>query len=225
MSLPFDEYSLKARIWPAFIVCSPILIFCPLAISRFLNVTQVAILGMALIALMSEIVRHCGIRAEKGLLNEWGGMPSTKILRWSDQQLSKEYKHKIHQLVKKKLGTSLSSEQEEEIDPKDSDKKITEAFLTLRNRLRDAKKGSVFQDNINYGFSRNLFGSRWIWFSCSFFSVIFLILTKESSILALVLAGFYMLVIALVGWWMMKKHVEHCAMRYVESTWNQLHAL
>ena len=225
MSLPFDEYSLKARIWPAFIVCSPIFISYPVVITHFFepsHVTVASIMGLAILALMSEVIRYFGVKEEKNLLKQWGGMPSTKVMRWADKQCSREYKQKMHALVKEKFGILLSSEHEEKSDSDVADKKITEAFLILRNRLRDSKKGSVLQDNINYGFSRNLFGARWIWFGFAFIGVISISLTKGTNILQLILAVLYVMVIVLIEWGIMKKHVEHCAMRYVESAWNQL---
>ncbi len=231
MSLPFDEYVLKARIWPSFIVCSPVLIFGPIVASKVFNLLQTciasSIISVALIALIGAVIRQLGVNQEEKLFKKWGGPPSTRFMHWRNNHWSKDHKSKLHNLVKYKFNISLSSEEEEDKYPIFADKAIESAFLILKNKLRGNKKYLAHQDNIDYGFSRNLYGAKWLWFFFSFASVTALILLPiiydyEIPTLELACSIIYMIGIFFVEWIIMPKSVKHCASRYAESSWNEL---
>ena len=231
MPLPFDDYTIKARVWPSFLICSPVLIFGPIVAFKVFDLVQAcvgsAIIGSAIIALMSAVIRQLGVSQEAHLFEIWGGPPSTKIMRWRDKRWSQEYKIKMHALVKDRLGIELLSDNAERKDPKTADKITAEAFMILRNKLRGNSKILNHQDNIDYGFARNIYGARWLWILFSLFSIFMLIVFSkavghEMLHLELWFAFFYLIAIIFVEWGIMRKHIEHCAMRYVESAWNQL---
>jgi len=231
MKLPFDEYTLKARTLPAFLVISPILIFGPIVCSKLFGLFKTcigsSILALALLVLMNAVIRQLGVNQGKKLFEKWGGPPSTRFMRWRDTQWTKEYKAKLHSIVKNKLNISLSSEAEELRDPVNADKKIEDAFLMLRNKLRGKKEFLTHQDNIDYGFSRNLYGGKWLWIFLSFLSVILLsifpIISKyKISILELSFSIIYLIVVILVEFLIMPKNVEHCSVRYAESSWSKI---
>jgi hypothetical protein len=222
---------MKARIWPSFLVCSPVLIFGSIAAAKVFDLVQAsvgsAIIGSAMVALMSAVIRQLGVSQETRLFKVWGAPPSTKVMRWRDKRWSQEYKAKMHALIKDKLGIELLSDSTEKEDPKTADKIISEAFMLLRNKLRGNTRILNHQDNIDYGFARNLYGARWLWIFFSVISILILIVFPravgdEPQNLELWFAVSYLTAIMFVEWVVMRRHVEHCAFRYVDSAWNYL---
>jgi hypothetical protein len=58
----------------------------------------------------------------------------------------------------------LLTEKEENADPKRADELITQAFNRIRTEIRNKDpNGLWFIENVNYGFYRNLLGSRKLW--------------------------------------------------------------
>ncbi|MFC1514491.1 hypothetical protein ACFL5X_01145 [Candidatus Omnitrophota bacterium] len=157
----FDSYERVARLYPSLIVSIPVIITCS-AISTLFDASSVLKIGVnspivtATLVLLSNIVRHFGREIEPKLWNSWGGPPSTRFLRKSDTHFAEETKLRIYQKILKDTGIDLTKD--------DSDEKITQAFAVIRNKLRDKKnKGLWLKTNQEYGFARNLLGSRWVW--------------------------------------------------------------
>jgi hypothetical protein len=119
--------------------------------------------GCGGIFLLSQLARDAGKNGEKALFESWGGTPSVAIFRHRDTRLDSITKARYHKtltaLVK---GTKAPSVEDERVAPAAADLVYTSWSSYLRVRARDdAKKYPlVLQENINYGYRRNLWGLR-----------------------------------------------------------------
>ncbi len=106
------------------------------------------------------IVRDRGRRLQPALWESWGGSPTTRRLRWRDTPDSRTVA-RLHERVEAALGQRLPTEDEEERDPADADRRYEEAVSALRERTRDKGRFPlVFEENMEYGFRRNSLGLR-----------------------------------------------------------------
>jgi type III secretory pathway component EscS len=83
-------------------------------------------------------------------------MPTSTLLLYSDQTLSKAYKQKIRARIKEMFAIRLLSEADEEIDELEARRTIADAVGYIRNRVKDGYM--LLKYNIFYGFWRNLVG-------------------------------------------------------------------
>lgn len=165
VNLIADPYDRKARLYPALLLVAPLVIAAAVVISPKLFsmhslVTTSAGCGGAF--LLTQLARDAGKTGEKRLFEQWGGMPSVSILRHSDKRLDPVTKARYHKklalLVK---GTKCPSAEQEEANPAAADHVYASWSTYLRVNVRDTKKGRlVFQENINYGYRRNVWGLR-----------------------------------------------------------------
>ena len=188
-----------------------------------LNPTVVA----AIVAMGSLVVRHFGVVAERTLRGEWGDFPTTIIMRWSEDKRSAEWKRRMHQLVKEKLGLELLSEEEEKIDPEEADRRITDAFGKIRTRIWSRKDLPCHAANIDYGFARNLYGARWIWLgitiACLAASVSVSFIYKESlPLINIGILTLFVILVPVLEWKAIKPQISHCAYCYAEHAWEYL---
>ncbi len=95
----FDNYTLKARVYPLLILFFPIFIVgvsYSFKFESYIQVfTSIGLVG-ALSYLMSQFGRDLGKKKESNLWKEWGGMPSVQLLRLSNQEIDKHTKQRYH---------------------------------------------------------------------------------------------------------------------------------
>lgn len=122
----FDGYELRARIFPAILVTSP-LVFPAIPLIDLLKLEvgetiYIVVIYLALIYLLSMLLRFKGKRHEKKLWAEWGGPPSSQILLSSDKNLGETTKKVLRKKILEKFEIEiiLGSETEKE--------RINEAF-------------------------------------------------------------------------------------------------
>jgi len=150
---------------PAAIVVTPAVAagyaWIPLDFSVFKGVVALALLTAIAFAL-SFVPRDAGKRLEERLVSEWGGLPSTAVLRHRDTTFGCESKLRFHKrLVELGAVRRMPDKAEESNDPSASDTVYASACTWLRSKTRDAKKFSLlFDENIRYGFMRNLLGCK-----------------------------------------------------------------
>ncbi len=158
-----NTYNLKARVYPVILTIVPIVIIgCVYSLS-FKSYYQIMTsfgITTALYFLFSQLGRDKGKAIEKEIWSEWGGAPTTQILRYSNDIIDKHTKEKYHSKLKKL--TDIGNELNEEFERK-SQKEADEIYQSwtkyLISKTRDTKKYNLlFQENINYGFRRNLLG-------------------------------------------------------------------
>src|SRR4051812_29870164 len=92
MQLPnvFDSYSRRARLFPALVSGASLVVASfVLAPLQDMGLPQLGagVFSGVLVYALADIVRRRGKRLEESLYAEWGGKPSTTMLRHSDARL------------------------------------------------------------------------------------------------------------------------------------------
>jgi hypothetical protein len=158
-----QNYTLLARTYPVLLTCLPILV---VGVSYGLQLREaghiLASFGVtgALFFLLSQFGRNRGKLKEPGLWAEWGGPPTIQILRHSNDYLDMYTKRKYHNRLSQLSGTNaVVNEKYEMSNPQKSDDIYQSWARFMISKTRDKTKFSLlFDENINYGFRRNLWG-------------------------------------------------------------------
>lgn len=153
-----DPYERKARITPGLLVALPLLV--PLvAVYGPKNVVLTAILGLlggcGAIFAIANIARGRGKALEETLVNKWGGLPTTILLRHQNNFFDCHTKERYHDAIRMKLGIPIPNAAEEAADPEGAD----HAYIGAARRLRELTRGNtklLLKENIAYGFHRNM---------------------------------------------------------------------
>ena len=162
-----DAYDWKARLIPTAIILLPsfstIFYFYPRIMSNPLQLAGSSLLAFALIYLASMFFRHLGVRYARRFWEERGGLSSTRFGRMRDSFLSRDQKNRIQIEVLNRFGIKLMSLEEECERPALADRRIMDAFREIKEFLRRRDGcGLVDKHGAEYGFVRNLCGSRMI---------------------------------------------------------------
>ncbi len=158
-----DPYELKARIFPGLLVVLPLLV--PLiCVFGARNPTLTAVVGLlsgcGAIYGIASVARGRGKAVEERLVAEWGGMPTTRMLRHRDTTLEATSRALYHTLFHSKLRMALPTVAEEQADPAAADDKYKGAVRQLREATRGKSYSLLLKENIAYGFHRNMRGVR-----------------------------------------------------------------
>lgn len=215
---------------PGVIVACPVVtalfLAAPESYSMLNAVYTKGAISAGLLFLFSFIVRSMGRRAELILWRSWGGPPTTRALRWSDGSRSSQWKQKLHLQVLGLTGIGLLTPSEEAARPAEADRLIQDACALLRSKLRGAHSASLVQKaNIEYGFARNLYGSRWLWMAGSAVGVIISLWAWQAhgnglAALAFLLSLALLAAAVAVGFLILPGLVKHIADRYAEEFWS-----
>lgn len=228
----FDPYELRARIAPSLIVS------LPAVVSLYVGVTPLvegwpSLLGAGtLLAVASYgfsfVVRHLGKSIERDLWTQWDGAPSIRFARWRDGKFGDQPKQRIHQAVAGVCGIQLMTRKAEAQDPLSTDKLIEDAFRQVRAILQARDKdGLWYKHNAEYGFVRNLLGSRKLFLSISVLGgVVCGFLARYTGETVYIVGAFLNLFFAalslVLGWWLLPPIIKDCADRYAETCWMSL---
>lgn len=156
----FDTYARRARLAPSALAALPALaLFGGGLISLVEEDSALAFcLGAGGLALCG-FVRDRGARIQAGLWQKWGGAPTTRRLRWRDNEIGTATDR--HRRLEQVLGTTLPSADEESDDPDEADRRYADAVTALRELTRPRDRFAlVFEENMDYGFRRNCLGLR-----------------------------------------------------------------
>jgi hypothetical protein len=161
----FDRYTLFARLFPAIIAAAPALALAWVLVSgKSLGITH-AIAGTALAVLLmvfADVARRRGKQIEPALIERMGGLPSITMLRHRDDTLDAPTKARMQKFLSDKLGEPAPTAADEQADPAAADGFYTRAGTWLRENTRNKKKFDIlFNENITYGYRRNLFALKW----------------------------------------------------------------
>ena len=161
-----DPYDLTARLLPGLLMLLPA-ILCIAVLYGAKSPIAVA-LGTVLATcggpyLLSSFVRIWGQRAQDRLFQQWGGQPTTLLLRQRHGHLPPLTKERYRELAASRLGIALPSVDEEKQDPAKADQAYVAAADALRTLTNDRRAFPfVFKELVAYGFNRNAHGSRWV---------------------------------------------------------------
>jgi hypothetical protein len=154
----FDAYTIRARIVPSLIAGLPALAF-PFVVVPWdhigLSNVIVSIMSFVLLFAVADLARRRGRQIEKKL-----GTRSTLSLWYrSNSELPNSSKNLYRTFIAGKLKCSAPSEEDEINEPQLANDFYAGAGDWLRDHTRDAKKFKIlFDENITYGFRRNLLG-------------------------------------------------------------------
>lgn len=160
-SLGFDRYERQARLKPALLTVLPVLVMAAIWLPAVWGVfggIATLVAGCGLTFLLSKLARYCGRALEQKLVATRGGQYTTLFLRHRDPTISPASKASYHALLSKKRGR-LPTPEEEVASPAQADELYRGAVDWLLEATRDDKRhGLVKDENIDYGFRRNLLG-------------------------------------------------------------------
>jgi len=156
-----DRYSIKARLWPALLAGMP----ASLGIATLLdlewwNSSIVAgASGIGLMFLLAQVARKLGKNCEAKLFAAWGGKPSVRFLRHVDDHFDFHTKARYHGNVARLFGIHMPTAAQERDNPQAAESAYEAATVGLLRETRDTNRFSLlFDENINFGFCRNLLG-------------------------------------------------------------------
>ena len=158
-----DTYSLRARLQPALLTLLPLLVTIA-AWFPALHEAAAGLVGLAaacgLTMLLAQIARLRGRKVEQQLFKVWGGKPTTIWLRLRDNNLDSHTKARYHTCLQERIpGWEPPTLEEEDERFTETDARYDSAVRWLRERARDKTRFPiVFQENVGYGFRRNLYG-------------------------------------------------------------------
>jgi len=165
LNLVTDGYERKARLYPGLVLVAPLAVSGFAFVSGDMSaikslVTVVVACGGAF--LLGQLARDAGKRREKSLFEEWGGLPSVAIFRHRDNRVDSITKLRYHKTLSNVVkGTTAPTIEDEREDPAAADLVYTAWSTFVRLNTRDTKKYPLlFQENVNYGYRRNIFGLR-----------------------------------------------------------------
>lgn len=159
-----DPYDRQARLYPALIALAPAVVFFTCLYGSRLNLwTSLGSILMAcgVLYLISNLARNAGKRIEERLFEQWGGKPTTQMLRHRNSAIDAITKQRYHAVLSKGIGKAFPTRAEEDADPSASDATYQAGIRWLIEATRDPKLfGMILKENIAYGFHRNMLGLR-----------------------------------------------------------------
>lgn len=164
MKVVLDAYTRRARLWPALLVALPLglatLAWFPEGLAGWGTLWGLVAWSGGT-ALLAQVGRDKGKVKESRLVENWGGMPTTRMLRHrhaANKVILARYHKKLQELLP---DTKIPTPAEEQADPAGADEIYKNCTAFLRAKSRDRKRFAlVFEENCNYGFRRNLWGMK-----------------------------------------------------------------
>ncbi len=165
LNLVVEPYDRQARLYPALLLIIPPVICLVGLISADLTVIQSSLalaFGFGGAFLLSQLARDAGKRRESILFAKWGGIPSVLIFRHCHPRFDSITKMRYHkQLSLLVSGTKKPTPADEKANPSAADEVYSAWSHYLRANARDPKVYPLlFQENISYGYRRNIWGLR-----------------------------------------------------------------
>jgi hypothetical protein len=125
--------------------------------------TLLAVSGTCGVAVaLAEFAQGKGKATEPLLIARWDGLPSVAMLRYRDDRLDRTTKARYKRLLEANIsGLRFPDPSVEENNPLEADDIYQSATPWLLSHTRDKRVFALlFQQNISYGFRRNMFGLR-----------------------------------------------------------------
>lgn len=157
-----DDYFLRARVYPGLIVILPFGLFIELLLPTIqLRVITPLVISAGGAFLLGNISRSAGKKLETRLITRWGGLPTTRMLRYKAREENHILFDRRRLAIERVTGISLPSQQDETAGAQSSsDDYYKAAVRVLITKVRDKKDDypRVHDENVSYGFRRNLLG-------------------------------------------------------------------
>ena len=153
-----NPYVRKARLYPALMLTLPMgitftLLWPSLGIERLIPLAVAA----GLPSVVTNIVRGQGQRLELCLERRWGGMPTTQLLRLTNEHNNPDLLRRRRGALQELIGEELPTIADEHNRPKRSDERYVAATRLLITKVRDndTEYPRVREELANYGFWRS----------------------------------------------------------------------
>lgn len=158
----FDSYNLRARLYPAFISAAPVVATVILLwpASPIYSLWPVAI-SVGVLLFLSTWVRGRGQAVEQRLVSQWNGLPTTHMLRQREGDDLPSL-HRRRTRLMSTLSIALPDADDERSNPAKADDQYVTATKSLISRIRQHQDWFplVHEENIHYGFRRNLYAMK-----------------------------------------------------------------
>lgn len=181
--MKFDAYTIKARLFPFLLLIAPavslLMTIFSIPFSFFSSIPASLIMCIALV--VSIFIRNRGKTIEAQLWNCWGGPPTTRFLRYNNDEYNSIDKKRCHEYFRKHLPEiQFPTEQYESQNPLNADEIYSSCISFLRTKSRNKKKYPlVYSENSDYGFLRNSLGIKT-------FGIVLSCLTLTSSLVIII---------------------------------------
>ena len=149
-------------------------------------------LNVILILFLINIIRELGKILAKKLFKDGLTAPTTEMLLWGNDQLSDQFKERLHAKISKEFDVNLSDRDAEEVDGRQARILARDTVGLIRKAVSGGQH--VLQYNIRYGFWRNLVGGLPLGIIFAIGSIIFV-----QGTLAKVITGCYLAVAVVIA--------------------------
>jgi hypothetical protein len=177
LSKHFEHYAIHARFMPVFVVLFPlvltILAWYPEA-KTVLGGAMTLLISFGVMSFLSIYVSNVGNDLQEKYFKDWGGAPSTLLLLPNNNELDRYTKQRYFKWLNIKCsGLELPESLDAQVESEDLYEKIRSAGNFMREYTRDRKRHSqVYNDNVAYGFARNITSIKKAGFIISLISLI-----------------------------------------------------
>jgi hypothetical protein len=158
----FDNYSVKARLYPMGLMFLPVVVVGIAYSYQFSSLTQSigSIGGTACLSfLLSQLGRDMGKKKEPNLWHGWGGAPTVQLLRLNNTVIDTHTKRRYHVSLKERCEIPELTQVQLGSYTELPDAVYQTWTKYLISKTRDTKAFSLlYKENVNYGFRRNLWG-------------------------------------------------------------------
>lgn len=165
MKAPLDSYTLRARYFPAVLVVLPLTAalvnLLPPESEKF-KVLASIVASAPVVVLLSHFGRDAGKEKQEVLFRKWGGAPAMRMLRHRDTFLNRVTRDRYRKLLVELIPSiELPSARKERASPDAADAVYLACTDFLREQTRDqARFQLLFEENVSYGFRRNLWAMK-----------------------------------------------------------------
>jgi hypothetical protein len=193
----FNEYNLKARIFPALLTALPLFLIKHYILNQYFSfsLTQVIFGDISILVILVYLFSQINRFLSKELFEKKTDFPTDKALLPSSS-LSSESRNNLAKKVKEDFNLTLPNLKDENENEEDVKIRIREIVESIINKVRNGHL--LLQHNIEYGFFRNLLGGSVVASVVSVVNIFLFLFFFKSKILVItsaVLLSIYLLVI------------------------------
>lgn len=210
----FNEYNLKARVFPALITAIPLFLIKHYIVDQYFlfSLKQVIFGDVSILVILVYLFSQINRVISKSLFEVKTDFPTDKALLPSSIILSQQYRKNLSEKIKKDFNLTLPELREENENKQEVKIRIREIVKSIINKVKDGHL--LLQHNIEYGFFRNLLGGSVVALIVSFVNIFvfyFMFKNKDGAITSIVLFIVYLSIIIF-----RKKVLKHYSEEYTQ---------
>ena len=158
----FDEYSRKARLFPALLCSLPFLVVKHYLIDSYFGsslaneFSTLLIEDTSLVLVLTYLLAQANRFISKNLFENKSKFPTTLMLLPSSNALSPEFRIRLEQKVLNDFQLAIPNLTDEQSNPENTKTRLKEIVSLIINKVGNGRL--LLQHNVEYGFVRNLIG-------------------------------------------------------------------